>query len=263
MSNQQFSGRRAIVTGGASGIGKAAAIRLAEHGVEVTVTDVDDVAGAAVAASIGATYLHLDVTSADEWDAIVTTRGPFDIAFLNAGVSTGEEREPTDLPLLNLTDSAYRRIMSINVDGVVFGARAVLPAMIERGSGDIIATASMAGLIPIGPDPIYGLTKHAVVGFVRSLAAATEQHAADICVSAMCPGFVDTNIIGADFKEQLIEMKMGLLDPLAVGDTVVRSLTERRNGAQWVMWDGVDTSVYDWNPAVDFAAIAAPDLSTL
>jgi NAD(P)-dependent dehydrogenase (short-subunit alcohol dehydrogenase family) len=263
MNEQQLNGRRAIVTGGASGIGKAVATRLAERGAEVVVTDIDDANGEAVATQIGGTYVHLDVASSDEWDAVVISHGPFDIAFLNAGISTGEEREPDELPIVNLTDAAYRQIMAINVDGVVFGARAVLPAMIERGSGDIIATASMAGLVPMGPDPIYGLTKHAVVGFIRSLAAASEQHSADICFSAMCPGFVDTNIIGAELKEQLVEMQMGILDPLVVGDTVLRSLSERHNGAQWVMWHGVETATYDWNPAVDFTAVAAPNLSAL
>lgn len=263
MSEQELQGRRAIVTGGSSGLGTATAIRLAERGADVVVTDIDDVNGESVAGQIGGTYAHLDVTSPEEWAAVIEAHGPFDIAFLNAGISTGEEREPEDLPIVNLTDAAYRQIMSINVDGVVFGARAVLPGMIERGAGDIIATASMAGLVPIAPDPVYGLTKHAVVGFIRSLAAASEAHPADICFSAMCPGFADTNIIGAEFKEQMAEMQMGLLDPMVIGDTVLRSLTERRNGAEWVMWEGVETSVYEWNPAVDFATVVAPTLSVL
>ncbi len=263
MNEQELNGRRAIVTGGASGIGKAAATRLAEQGADVVVTDIDDANGEAVAADIGARYIHLDVTSSDEWDAVVTKHGPFDIAFLNAGISTGEEREPDELPIVNLTDAAYRQIMGINVDGVVFGARAVLPAMIERGSGDIIATASMAGLVPLGTDPIYTLTKHAVVGFVRALAAASEQHAADICFSAMCPGFVDTNIIDAEFKEQMIELQLSMLDPLVVGDTVLRSLSERRNGAQWVMWHGLETSVYEWNPPIDFTTVVPPGVSVV
>lgn len=99
--------------------------------------------------------------------------------------------------------------------------------------------------------------KHAVVGFVRSLAAATDQHAADICVSAMCPGFADTNIIDAETKELLREMEIPILDPMVVGDAVIRSLIERRNGAQWVSWEGLETSIYEWNPAVDPAVFSS------
>lgn len=251
MSQHDLSGRNALVTGGASGIGKAAAIRLVEHGAQVVVADVDDVNGERVAAELGARYVHLDVSSADEWASVVEQQGPFDIAFLNAGTSTKVERRPDVLPLLSVDDDAYNRIMSINVDGVVFGARAVLPAMVEQGSGDIIATSSMAGLSPMAQDPIYGLTKHAVVGFIRSMAASAEQLPVDICFSAICPGFADTGIIGGGTKELLLALDVPILDPLDVGDVVVRSLIERRQGAQWVVWEGLETSVYEWNPAID------------
>ncbi len=261
MTQIDLGGRRAIVTGGASGIGRATALRLAELGAVVVVTDVDDAGGTAVAGQIDGTYQHLDVGRPTEWEAVVAEHGPFDIAFLNAGVSTDSGIELGALPIVDLTDEAYRRIMSINVDGVVWGARAVMPGMIERGRGDIVATASMAGLAPIAPDPIYGLTKHAVVGFVRSLAAAFDAHPADVCVSAICPGFVDTNIITEDFKSMLVETKLGLLGADEVADTVARSLDERVNGAQWVMWDGVETSVYEWTPAVDLSGFEAPDVS--
>ena len=166
--------RRALVTGGASGIGAGTARRLAERGDHVMVADVDESGGRAVADSIGGTFVGLDVGDPAAWSAVADEHGPFDVAVLNAGVSTGEGLAEGELPVVGLRDDAYRRIMSINVDGVVFGTRAVLPAMLERGAGDVVVTASLAGLVPIASDPVYGLTKHAVVGFVRSMAMALE-----------------------------------------------------------------------------------------
>ena len=88
---------------------------------------------------------------------------------LNAGVSTHQNVicNISNYPLEKVDDDAYERIMSINVDGVVFGARAVIPGMVARKTGHILVTASLAGIIAIAPDPIYGLTKHAMVGLVK------------------------------------------------------------------------------------------------
>jgi NAD(P)-dependent dehydrogenase (short-subunit alcohol dehydrogenase family) len=141
-STMHLDGRRAIVTGGASGIGRATAIAMADLGAEVVVTDIDEAGGAAVAEQIGCSFSIIDVGDPTAWARFVTTSGPFYIAFLNAGISTHQGLPPTDgMSIASLTDAAYRRIMSINVDGVVFGTRAVLPGMIERGRGDFVATA--------------------------------------------------------------------------------------------------------------------------
>lgn len=252
-----LNGRDAIVTGGASGIGLATARMFAAAGARVVLTDVDIVDGQRAADQMGASFVHQDVSDATRWNQVVAEHGPFDIAFLNAGISTDSgaiEIEATvDMPIVGLSDDAYRQIMSVNVDGVVFGARAVLPAMIERGHGDIVVTASMAGLGPIAMDPIYGLTKHAVVGFVRSVAAGVLRHAThpDICVSAICPGFTDTKIVGDGIREFLNDVGMELMSPDGVAAIVGRSLTERVQGAQWVIWPGQDARVYEWAPAIE------------
>jgi len=252
----ELTERRAIVTGGASGIGKATAIALAEAGAQVVVTDIDEAGGANVAAAIGGSFAVLDVSDPAAWGRVVSTAGPFDIAFLNAGISTNQGLPITDKnPITNLTDEAYRRIMSINLDGVVYGARAVLPGMLERGSGDIIATASMAGLGPIGMDPVYGLTKHGVVGFVRSLAQylQSDPDAPDICVSALCPGFTDTNIIGVNAREFIGAIGLEIMPAGHVAGVVMRALSERAQGSQWDVWPGIEPHVYEWNsPIGDF-----------
>lgn len=245
--------RRAIVTGGASGIGRATAIALADLGADVVVTDIDEAGGARVADDVGGTFAMLDVADPEAWDRVVSMFGPFEIAFLNAGISTHQGLPPAEgNPLVALTDDAYRRIMAINLDGVVFGMRAVLPGMIERGSGDIVATASMAGLGPIGMDPIYGLTKHGVVGLVRSLARhlGEEPDGPDICVSAICPGFTDTNIIGDGVRELIHTIGLDIMPAEHVAGVVTRALEERVQGAQWVVWPGVEPRVYEWNPPI-------------
>ena len=253
IDNGSLTERRAIVTGGASGIGKATAVALAELGADVVVTDIDEDGGAAVAEQIGGSFAILDVADPDAWERVVATAGPFDIAFLNAGISTRQGLPPSaGHPLVDLPIEAVQRIMAINLDGVVYGARAVLPGMIERGSGDIVATASMAGLTPIALDPIYGLTKHGVVGFVRSLAAsfATNPSGPDICVSAICPGFTDTNIIGDGAREHISALGLDIMSPEHVASVVVQSLEERPHGGQWVIWPGVEPRAYEWHPVL-------------
>ncbi|MEO6123617.1 MAG: SDR family oxidoreductase, partial [Ilumatobacteraceae bacterium] len=168
--NGSLTAQAALVTGAASGIGAAVARRFAELGAAVVLTDIDDEGGASLAAEIGGSFHHLDVSDPDQWGWLSSRLPPLDIAFLNAGVSTRPPGEMIDSgPLAEVTERNYRRIMGANVDGVVYGARTVLPGMAERGSGHIVITASMAGLGAIPFDPIYGLTKHAVIGFAKSL----------------------------------------------------------------------------------------------
>ncbi len=166
----------AIVTGGASGIGAATARALTARGHHVVIGDIDEVGGRGVADEIGGTFAQLDVADPVAWDAVVDQHGPFGVAVLNAGIGTGHPVADDSIPVVDLPNGAYRRIMGINVDGVVFGTRAVLPAMLDAAAGDIVVTASLAGLAPFSRDPVYALTKHAVVGFVRSMAGALDGH---------------------------------------------------------------------------------------
>ena len=255
-----WTARRAIVTGAGSGIGAATTRALRDLGVAVVAADIDAEAATAVAAETGATASRLDVGDSVGWASVVADHGPFDIAILNAGIATNQLRPEDSLPVLGLDDERYRRIMSVNVDGVVLGTRAVLDHMVTTGFGDIIVTASIAGLVPIAPDPVYGLTKHAVVGFVRSLAAAVDNHAEpiDLAISAVCPGFADTAIIDSETKDRITEIGLELLTPESVAEVMVRALTERRNGAQWVLWPGLAAAEYSWNDPI--AGLLPPGL---
>src|SRR5881409_1084002 len=156
-----LDGRGALVTGGASGIGLASARRLASEGARVVVLDVNEADGKAAAEEVDGQFVRCDVT--DPSDVAEAVRqadehlGRIDVAHLNAGVVSATNDVET------LTDREYRRVMGVNVDGVVFGIREAARAM-KPGGGAIVATASLAGLVAYPTDPLYALTKHAVVG---------------------------------------------------------------------------------------------------
>jgi NAD(P)-dependent dehydrogenase (short-subunit alcohol dehydrogenase family) len=241
-----LTNKRAIVTGGASGIGATVARRLAKLGAQVLVTDLNDEAGLGVASEIGGSYTHLDVSNPTDWNELAAGQAAFDIAFLNAGVSTRLPDDPqSDAPLSEVTDRAYRRIMGANVDGVVFGSRALMPAMIAAGSGHIVITASMAGLTAVPFDPIYALTKHAMVGYAKSLGLVAGPHG--VCTSAICPGFADTNIITPDLKEFLGAMQVPIMSPDRVADTVVMALEANEPGSVWAVWGDLPIVKYFQN----------------
>ena len=186
-----LDGKVALITGGSNGIGEGVARHLAGQGAHVVLADIDDARGKALADELSGRFVHTDVAdpaaSVAAVAAAVDTFGGLHLAHLNAGVtswcSMGDDFDP----------EAYRRSMSINLDGVAYGIAAARPAIIDSGGGTIVATASMAGLVAAPFDPIYSANKHAVVGLVRSLG---ESYATDgIRVHALCPSFAYTNII--------------------------------------------------------------------
>jgi NAD(P)-dependent dehydrogenase (short-subunit alcohol dehydrogenase family) len=218
----------ALVTGGAAGLGRATCVALAEAGAEVVVADVDEEAGADVARLLGGHFVATDVSDLEANRAAVAFArercGGVDLAFLNAGVGTGcGVGEEFDLAL-------YRRAMGVNLDGVVFGTHAVLPAMRDRGGGSIVATASLAGLTEMPLDPIYTANKHGVVGLARALGPALA--ADDVRFNAVCPGFAETAIIHG-FRDGLLASGFEILAPEAVAETVVRIFAGDGTGEAW------------------------------
>src|ERR671910_1773741 len=216
-----LDGKVAIVTGAASGIGKATAERLAAEGARVGVVDLTDDVGQAVAQSVGGVFHRADVGEPGEVDdafaAVERELGGVDIAFLNAGIAIGHPQIET------LPDDLYRLIMRVNVDGVVYGARAAVRAMERRGGGAIVATSSLAGIIPFPPDPVYDLTKHAVVGLMRSIAPTLVERG--ITANCVNPGMTDTNIIGEDERRMLREANFPIMPPSQIADAVFRIVT--------------------------------------
>jgi NAD(P)-dependent dehydrogenase (short-subunit alcohol dehydrogenase family) len=234
-----LDGKVAWVTGGAQGFGAGVARRLASLGARVVVSDLNRDGGEAVAAEIGGSFVGCDVSDLAACQAAVNAvrdqHGRVDIAFLNAGISTGcKVDEDFDLEL-------YRRAMGVNLDGVVFGAHAVFAAMKAAGGGDVIATASLAGLVGTGFDPIYGANKHAVVGLVRALGEDWPQYG--IRVNALCPGFADTAIVDP-LREILADSGIPLIAPERVVDAFISALTSGRSGECWYVQPGRDGEVF-------------------
>jgi NAD(P)-dependent dehydrogenase (short-subunit alcohol dehydrogenase family) len=198
---------RALVTGAAGGIGRAIVRRLQHDGYDVTGVDVDE----------------LDVADPSAWIDLPQVG----VACLNAGVVTGTGS------IADLTEEQYRRILGVNVDGVVFGVRA-LASRLEAG-GKIVVTASLAGLTDVPSDPIYAGTKHFVIGFVRSVAPQLAERG--IAIDAVCPGIVDTPMI-AGSRAALEAAGFPLLAPEDVADAVAAILASDGTGEAWVVQPG-------------------------
>ena len=223
----------ALVTGGASGLGRATALALAAAGAEVVVCDLDAAAGEEVARSVGGHFLATDVSDLQaNLDAVAfaTERcGGLDYAYLNAGIGTGcGIGEDFDLDL-------YRRAMGVNLDGVVFGTHAALPALRARGGGAIVATASLAGLTGDPMDPFYTANKHAVVGWTRAIGPVLA--AQGVHFNAVCPGYAESQII-APFRDQLIAQGVDIIPAESVAETGVRLLASDRTGECWFVQPG-------------------------
>ncbi len=187
-----FAGKVAIVTGGGSGIGAALVRALTARGATVVIADIDEPAAKTVAAEVSATTaVAVDVREsgavADLVAQVAAEHGRLDLIFNNAGIAVGGLVE-------ELTLDHWNRVIDVNLRGVVHGVHAAYPLMLRQGHGHIVNTASLAGLMP-GPSLApYAAAKHAVVGLSLSLRA--EGASRGVRVSAVCPGFIDTPLLG-------------------------------------------------------------------
>lgn len=186
----ELAGAVAVVTGAASGIGRACAARLVREGATVFATDVDASLDE-VASEIGAVPHHLDVADPEAWGAfaasIDATHDGLDVAVLNAGIRLGAD-DPTTTDV-----DDYLRLIGVNQHGVFFGVRTLTP-LLERRGGQMVVTASRAGVWPLPNDLPYAMSKHAVVGLVRSAAPGLRQKG--VRINALAPGTVDTGFLG-------------------------------------------------------------------
>lgn len=180
--------RRAIVTGGGRGIGRAVAVALSKAGHEVTVMGRTEAPlSEAVASGAAKAFCAVDVSEAEAFSGALLDAGPADVLVSCAGIADSA-------PFLKSDLSLFRRLMAVNFESIVVGARAVLPGMIERGFGRIISVASIAGLKGYPYVSAYVASKHAVVGLTRSL--SLEVAKTGVTVNAVCPGYVDTDLVG-------------------------------------------------------------------
>ncbi|MCY4386115.1 MAG: SDR family NAD(P)-dependent oxidoreductase [Desulfurellaceae bacterium] len=202
-----FDGAVAIITGGASGIGRALSEALGRRGASVVLADrqvtlAQEVAGGIQERGGQASAVELDVTdfaAVDQFvQATVQAQGRLDYMFNNAGIAIGGE-----VRLCQIED--WDSVLNVNLHGVVNGVQAAYPIMLSQGYGHIVNTASMAGLLPMPAAVSYATTKHAVVGLSKSLRVEAALYG--IRVSVLCPGFIRTPILhGGKYGKNLQPM---------------------------------------------------------
>jgi NAD(P)-dependent dehydrogenase (short-subunit alcohol dehydrogenase family) len=213
-----LEGRVTVITGAASGIGRAVAERFAKEGAKVVAADIDDSVNA-LTDSVGAVAVTADLSREDGVKRIVDVAneafGQVDLMFSNAGIGT--------MGGVDTSDEAWMKIWQINVMSHIYAARAVLPQMIERGEGYICSTASAAGLLTqIGSAP-YAVTKHAAVALAEWI-AITHGHQG-IRSSVLCPQAVRTKMTAGGPGVAGVD---GMLEPEAVAEDVVEAIREER-----------------------------------
>jgi len=216
----RLAGHVAIVTGGASGIGRALARAIAAEGAARVV--VADLVGAeAVAEEIGGVGVTCDVTREDDMRELLDRAGPVDAFFANAGVAAGSDEQTPD----ELWDRAF----DVNVRAHVTAARMLVPGWLERGSGCFVVTASAAGLLTQLAVAPYAVSKHAAVAFAEWLSVTYGDRG--IHVSCVCPMAVDTPMARAGMDTVAIASVMAagpVLTPEEVAVAVIQGLDEER-----------------------------------
>ena len=199
---RDVAGRTAFITGGASGIGLGMAQAFAAAGMRVVLADIDGEAARRAAAQLdgsgaSAMTVELDVTQSGSWSAAVDRAeaafGPIDLLCNNAGVGQGRFGGGAALDLADMPEALWRLVLDTNLTGVFLGVRGVAPRMAARGSGHIVNTASMAGLIAPPGLGAYAASKFAVLGMSEALRG--ELAPKGVGVSVLCPGGVDSNLV--------------------------------------------------------------------
>jgi NAD(P)-dependent dehydrogenase (short-subunit alcohol dehydrogenase family) len=228
MDTTRHTGKVAIVTGAANGIGLATALRLAQEGAEVVGCDVNTEAMAAAAqvfgdAGVAVRLVEADVSNQDDVDRLVGEAPGVDILANVAGIMD------FFLPLADLDDATWQRVMAVNVDGPMRLSRAVLPGMVERGGGAIVTVASKASVGAGASGIAYATSKHAVIGLVKSIAYFYGPQG--VRSNAVLPGAVAT-AIGAsatprvEWAMQRAMLSMATMPPVpAEPDTIATAVS--------------------------------------
>jgi NAD(P)-dependent dehydrogenase (short-subunit alcohol dehydrogenase family) len=224
------AGKHIVITGAASGIGRACATRFADAGATVVIADLDGEAARAAAAEIdGALGIQTDVGLEQEIVALVETarehNGPIDLFFSNAGIAG-----PPGLPDVDIDDGAMRLTWDVNVMAHLWAARALLPEMTARGDGYLLSTASAAGLLTQLSGLAYSITKHAAVALAEWLAITYAD--AGIKVSCVCPQAVNTPLLAVAIEEDPVGsapmMADAVLEPEDVAAKVLEGVVDER-----------------------------------
>jgi NAD(P)-dependent dehydrogenase (short-subunit alcohol dehydrogenase family) len=190
---ERFADRVAVITGGAGGIGRASAVRLAAEGATVVVVDTNEQAGKDLADELGGSFIAADVTSQEDNERVYqqthATYGRIDVAFHNAGISP-----PDDDSILVTNLDAWKRVQDVNLTSVYLGCKAVLPYMLAQGRGSIINTASFVATLGAATSQIsYTASKGGVLAMTRELGVQFARQG--VRVNALSPGPVATPLL--------------------------------------------------------------------
>jgi NAD(P)-dependent dehydrogenase (short-subunit alcohol dehydrogenase family) len=223
----EFQGRIAAITGAASGIGAACAREFARRGARVAVIDRNADGARAIAAEIGGLAVDCDIAREQDVAAMVRSieagLGPIDILFNNAGIATGGD--PLSTPI-EVWDTQWQ----VNVMSHVYAIRAVLPGMLARGSGYILHTASMAGILTTAGNLTYAVTKHAVVGLAEWMAIA--YHDQGVRTSLLAPLGVRTPMLGDVGDDPAARAALG---PIKEPEDVARLVADAVEAEQFLI----------------------------
>ena len=218
----RLTNRVALVSGGASGIGKASAVRLAEEGAKVVVADIDAELGQQTVGAIQdnsgtATFMRLDVTNESQWQecvaATVDVYGGLNILVNNAGIAVGGS-------ILTMTLEDWQRQQAINLDGVFLGVKYAIPAMIESGNGSVINISSVAGIKGSANLAAYNATKGGVRLFTKGVARECSASRWPVRVNSVHPGVIETPIWDK-MNPELLEAGMNTMDLESMAERVV------------------------------------------
>ena len=225
-----------IITGAASGIGKATATLFAKQGANVVISDIQEAEGAAVAKELSAaggkaSFFKTDVSKPEEMEALVDfavkTYGKLDIAVNNAGI--GGELNPT----ADISIEGWQQVISINLNSLFYGMKYQIQAMLKNGSGSIVNISSILGSVGFAGSAGYSAAKHGIIGLTQT--AAIEYSAQNIRINAVGPGFIETpllNALDAEMKKQLVA-----LHPIG-------RLGKSEEVAELILWLGSDKSSF-------------------
>ncbi len=221
----------AIITGGASGLGRAVGALLRGRNTRVVLVDIDTTRGEAAAQDIGAHFMGGDVQSRADWarirERVTAEHGSPTLLSFNAGVMTRPSTAALDDdPFTWIAKGGYDRVFGVNVHGVAYGLEALLP--ITADGGAIVVTVSIAGITPTPFDPFYAASKHAAIGLVRSVAPLLKPRA--IRLNAFCPGPIDTGLMPTAFVAQTRDA----MQPADAAQSVAMLLEHAGSGQTWV-----------------------------
>lgn len=211
MTEFDYQGKVAIITGAGSGIGEACAVLMATAGAEVVVADFDEAGGNRVTDAINAdggtaSFFKVDVAKADQVEAMVAhtvdTYGGLHVAVNNAGIG-GAQALTGEYPL-----DSWQQVMDVNLSGVFYGLRYEIPAMLESGGGSIVNMASILGSVGFANASAYVAAKHGVVGLSKN--AALEYASSGVRINSVGPAFIQTPLLEKNLDDEMMGALSGL-----------------------------------------------------